>query len=74
MGWSYAERCICDGDDCDKFLEGTTHNPLHKGSVAADLLEACEERGWMVSREDNIAYCPMHTQLYISAWSRGPND
>jgi hypothetical protein len=70
MGWMYAERCICDGDECNQFLEGSTYNPLQKTSVADDLLEAAEARGWMISREDNIAYCPMHTQLYISAWSR----
>jgi hypothetical protein len=69
--WQYAERCICDGDDCGEFLEGATFNPLHKESVAADLLAAAEERGWMISREENVSYCPVHTQLYIAAWSQG---
>lgn len=73
MGWMYAERCICDGDECEQFLEAQTYNPAQRHTLSVDLLEACEARGWMVAREDNVAYCPMHTQLYISAWSRDPD-
>lgn len=74
MTWIYTERVVCDGDDCDQLLEARTYNPVQRHTLSEELLEACEARGWMVAREDNVAYCPMHTQLYISAWSRGTDD
>jgi len=71
--WQYIERVICDGDDCTNLLEGMTENPVQRHTISTDLLEACESRGWMVAREANLAYCPMHAQLYITAWSRDPD-
>lgn len=66
MSWTYAERCMCDGDGCQQFLECRTSNPLYRQDIAADLLVALKSKGWMVSSDDTTSLCPLHAQQYTS--------